>query len=141
MSLATTLAVHALERPKQTVPGFEAISMMTWVLPIVITVIVLGSVLAFLVPLLRRSAENSRLLQTGEPAQARILGLQDTGVKINDNPQLRLVVEVHPMSRPPFQAEVIAVVSFLAIPRIQPGCMVQVKFDPMNPAKVALEGI
>jgi Flp pilus assembly protein TadB len=58
----------------------------------------------FVVRLLRNSARNRALLATGEPAPAFILSAADTGVTVNDSPQVRLKLEVRPEGRPPFQA-------------------------------------
>jgi hypothetical protein len=92
-------------------------------------------------PIWERQAQAQRLLTSGYPAQARILQLKDTGLKVNDNPQVTIVLEVHAQGRAPWHAQVTTIVSMLAIPRVQPGMMVAVRFDPMNPMQVAIEGL
>ena len=92
-------------------------------------------------PIQERQAQAQRLMQTGYPAQARILQLVDTGMKVNDNPQVTIVLEVHAQGRPPWHAQVTTIVSMLAIPRVQPGTVVAIRYDPMNPMNVAIEGM
>ncbi|MCL4870790.1 MAG: hypothetical protein KJ063_17665 [Anaerolineae bacterium] len=82
--------------------------------------------------------QSNKLLATGVPAQARVLQLADTGVRLNDNPQVKLLLEVQPMGQPPYQVEVNSFVSMLKLAQIQPGQIVNVRYDPADPSKVAL---
>lgn len=88
--------------------------------------------------LMKQSQERQRLLTTGMPAGGRVLQLMDTGMLVNNNPQVRIIVEVQMPGRPPYQADTTMVLSMLAVPRVQPGCMVNLRVDPMNPANVAI---
>jgi hypothetical protein len=72
----------------------------------------------------------------GEPAEAVVLDISDTGITINDNPKVRLKLKVYPKDKEPFEATVSQVVSRVKIPRI--GDRVYVKFDPNNPTNVIL---
>src|SRR3954470_19679483 len=96
--------------------------------------------LLFVVRLLRNGARNRQLLQSGESAPAVILELRDTGTTVNDNPQVELVLDVLPSSRPPFRATTRTLISRLQTSQVQPGMQVLVKFDPNDPSKVALAG-
>jgi hypothetical protein len=49
-----------------------------------------------------------------------------------------LVLEVRPTSRPAYQVETQCFVSLIKLAQVQPGALVNVKFDPMDPNKVAL---
>ncbi len=88
--------------------------------------------------LMKQSQERQRLIATGIPAMGRVLQLADTGMLVNNNPQVRISVEVQMPGRPPYPADVTMIVSMLAVPRVQPGCMVNLRVDPMNPANVAI---
>ena len=88
--------------------------------------------------LMKASQERQQLLMTGVPANGRILQLMDTGMFVNNNPQVRIVVEVQPPGGAPYQAQCTMVLSYLAIPRVQPGCQVPVRYDPTNPMRIAL---
>lgn len=88
--------------------------------------------------LMKQSQERQALLATGMPATGRVMQLMDTGMLVNNNPQVRLIVEVQMPGRPPYQADTTMIVSMLAIPRVQPGCTVNLRVDPMNPTRVAV---
>ncbi len=87
---------------------------------------------------------SQQLIATGLPAQGRILAVNDVGGSIQIGGQLpqhrlQIQVEVHPMNgQPPFQASTTQLVSMLAISRVQPGASVDVRYDPMNPTRIAL---
>jgi hypothetical protein len=89
-------------------------------------------------PLLQNMNQRNQILQTGIPAMATILSLADTGMLVNYQPQVRLMLQVNPPNGAPYQAEVTMVISQLMIPRVQPGLTVPVKIDPKDPTKVAL---
>jgi hypothetical protein len=83
---------------------------------------------------------NQALLQSGEPAQAKVLQAQALGVEVNGpNPAMKFMLEVYPANRPAFQAEAIGVIAQASVPKFQPGKMVFVKFDPNELTKVTLD--
>jgi hypothetical protein len=75
-----------------------------------------------------------RIKANGVEAEATILAINDTGVTINKNPVAKLRLRVEPPGMTPYEVEVKAMVSRLAIPR--PGDGVRVKFDPNRPEDV-----
>jgi len=79
------------------------------------------------------------LQKTGEPAEATILQIWDTGMTVNDDPVIRFLLEVHPTGKPDYQAETKIRISRLAISRFQPGAVVPVRIDPGHPNHVALD--
>ena len=81
---------------------------------------------------------DEKLLQEGVPAQATILKIWDTGVTLNDNPQVGMLLEIHPTNQEPFRVEMKSVISRIALAQVQPGRVVPVRYDPANPSKVAL---
>ena len=114
-------------------------TMLFAVIVIVLTIVLpIGIVLFFIVPMIKGLRQNSILLKTGTPAQAKILKLWDTGATLNDNPQVGMLLEVRAAEGPIFQAETKCVVSRLKIPLVQVGSTVEVKFDPHDISKVAL---
>jgi len=85
------------------------------------------------------AAEQRALLTSGVPGQARVLNVQGTGTLVNHDPQVVLDLEVSPApGAQTFRARCTSIVSQIALPRVQPGCIVAVRFDPMNPQRVAL---
>ena len=80
------------------------------------------------------------LRQHGIAASATILDIWDTGWTVNDNPAIGMHVEVHPTDRPAFRATIEKyLVSRIALPQVQPGATIQVRFDPNNPSVVAVD--
>jgi hypothetical protein len=89
--------------------------------------------------LIRGQAQTRTLLQTGVPAPAVIVSVQDTGVLINDQPQARVTLQVTPTDRPPFQATITQVFSLFEVGSVVPGATVQVRFDTNDVSKIAIE--
>src|SRR3990172_5113821 len=81
----------------------------------------------FLFKLYKNKQAADKIRATGVPAQAQILALTDTGVKINYNPRVQLTLMVHPPGGTPYQAVATLTISMLAIPQYQPGTWIQVK--------------
>ena len=79
------------------------------------------------------------LQKMGEPAEAMILKIWDTGMTVNGDPVVRFLLEVHPAGKPSYQAETKLRISRLSISRYQPGAVVPVRIDPRHPNHVALD--
>ncbi|MBA3806570.1 MAG: hypothetical protein H0X14_12775 [Acidobacteria bacterium] len=84
-------------------------------------------------------AQAQTLIATGEPAQAKILRMWDTGTTLNDNPKVKFLLEIQPSGRAPYQAEVKCYVSRLRLPQVQPGNVIAVKIDRQDATKIALD--
>jgi hypothetical protein len=83
--------------------------------------------------------ENSRILDNGKPADAKILKFKNTGSTFNDMPEVTFYLEVYPLNEPPFRAETTAAVPVMHVPALQPGNIVKVKYIP-GTNKVAIVG-
>ena len=106
---------------------------------VIIALITLGGTGFIFWKVFSKMGEASRIRQIGVPATAQILQLADTGTTINDNPQVMLTMNVQSPQFGAYQVQTTAIISRLAIPRVQPGAMVPVKIDPTNPRNVALD--
>lgn len=82
---------------------------------------------------------NREVRERGLPARATVLEIWDTGVKVNDDPVVGFRLEVEAAGQPPWRAETRSLVSILAIPRVQPGAVLHVRYDPADPSRVALD--
>jgi hypothetical protein len=78
--------------------------------------------------------KNQSVLENGQAAEARILKVMDTGTTINNNPVVRLQLEVHTPGGEVFRAETERLIPRLEVPQIQPGATVEVKYDPASHA-------
>jgi hypothetical protein len=118
--------------------------------PFVLVSIFAGPVLAIVIIVLimktlgGQQKEIQRILQTGQPAQARVLQLQHTGssVSFGAHRHLNLVIamEVHMPGRPPYQIQSTQLISELTLPSLQPGAWLQIRVDNQNPQNVAIAG-
>jgi hypothetical protein len=60
---------------------------------------------------------------------------------VNDQPEVRMQLEVYLPGRVPYRTEHTAIVSMLAIPRVQPGCTLHLRVDRANPMRVAVAAL
>jgi len=91
--------------------------------------------------LVRGSAQNREVLAHGASAPATIGKVWETGTRLNDQPQIGVVLQVQPADKPAFQAEAKMFISYLQAAQMQPGMLVNVRYDPQNPGKVAVESV
>lgn len=110
----------------------------TIVIIIVTFVLVFGGI-AYFSRQSRKKAE--ALLATGKQGTARVLSLQDTGMRINDNPRVAMALEVSIPGYPPYQVQKTITIPMIKISQVQVGATVNVMADPTqpgNPDKVGL---
>lgn len=81
----------------------------------------------------------SRLQKTGLPGKARILEVRDTGVTINNNPQVKLILEVKSSFGQTYTTQCRVMVSRINPGAYMPGMEVPVKIDPKNEMNVAID--
>jgi hypothetical protein len=74
--------------------------------------------------------------QTGLPATAVVVSMQDTGKLINYNPVVIMKLKVQPQYEAPFDTTVEAIVSKIAIPRV--GDTINVKYAPADHTKIVI---
>lgn len=82
--------------------------------------------------------EQARVWFEGTPATAKVVSISSSG-GLNDNPRVDFELEICPEGQQSFPATVTAIVSKLAIPRIQPDCQLKVRFDPEERTNIALD--
>ena len=105
------------------------------------TVVPLGVTGYFLFRMFKNMNQNSTLVKTGISAPAVILNAEDTGTTMNENPQVRLTLQVNPAFGPSFQAVTTTFVGRLQIGMITPGASVTVRYDSNDITKVAIESL
>lgn len=114
-----------------------------------LVIVGIGVVVSLAVPVaifffvFKKNAERNRLVATGIPGQALIVQIADTGMRINDQPRLQIVVDVHPIpgqaAFAPFRTTHTGTVPMMAMARVAPGATVPVKCDPANPANLTID--
>jgi hypothetical protein len=81
------------------------------------------------------------LAAVGIRGEATILSVQDTGMRINDNPRVAMVLDVRLPNMPPYQIQKTITVSIVQLAQVQVGAVVAVLVDPsapQNPDKVGI---
>jgi hypothetical protein len=81
------------------------------------------------------------LMAAGLQGEATILSLQDTGMRINDNPRVTMQLEIQMPYGAPYQLTKTVTVPLIRLSQIQVGSKVPVMVDmsdPTNPDKVGL---
>jgi nitrogen fixation protein FixH len=82
--------------------------------------------------------DNADLLKNGNEAQATILKVWQTGLKVNINEQIGLRLQVQAPDSDPYETEIKAVVPKVLMDRYKEGRAVQVNVDPYDRTRVAL---
>lgn len=83
----------------------------------------------------------SYIMKNGVDAEATILEIWDTGVTVNESPQIGMLVEVRRPGRAPYQTKTKTVVSRLQVQYYQPGMVLGVKVHPTKDNKIAITSI
>jgi hypothetical protein len=81
------------------------------------------------------------LIATGTQGEATVLALQDTGMFINNNPRVSMLLEIRVGYLAPYQIQKVATIPMIRLSQIQVGAVVPVMVDlsnPTNPDKVGL---
>ena len=103
-----------------------------------ITALILGltgiAMLVIGLVLLRRSRATDRIRTQGQPGTADIVGVRQTGLFVNQNPQVALDLDVRVLGRSPYRVTVKEVVPLVMLGRLQG--TVPVRVDPANPERV-----
>ena len=83
--------------------------------------------------------ELARIWAEGEPARATIIRIKETGASFNDHPQVDFQLAVTDHAGRTFETVATSYVRTLAIPRVQPGCELEVRIDPEDRSRIVLE--
>lgn len=75
----------------------------------------------------------------GRPGTARVVGIGDTGVTVNNDPVAKFTLDVTVGDAIPYRVEIRQLVSRVAIGAFQPGATVPVLVDPDDPQQVAID--
>lgn len=101
---------------------------------------VVGIVLIAIGLRVRRHAEDvDRVETTGLAGQATITGMTQTGMFLNENPQIELELSVQLPDRPPYTAQHKEFVPMMLLGQIGVGKILPVKVDPADQSKVVID--
>lgn len=91
-----------------------------------------------LFPLLKKRKLNRYLIKEGTEAEATLLNMEQTGMYVNNLPQVKLQLQVQPGIGRNFVAETSEILSFIDLAHIKVGNTVRVKYNPMNNKEIML---
>lgn len=87
----------------------------------------------------RGAADAERIARTGIAGQATVTGLGQTGVSLNDQPQVEIGLMVNVPGRPPYPATRKEFVPLIMLGRLGSGLPLPVKVDPLDPSRVIID--
>lgn len=87
----------------------------------------------------RSAAATDRILQTGTGGEATVTGLTQTGMYLNENPQVAMSLRVHLPGRPPYTANRKEFVPLILLGRLTSGAPLPVRVDPADPQNVVVD--
>lgn len=115
---------------------FGFFGILAFIVPLVIT----GLVIYFVfVPIYRNMREKQRVASTGITERAVVIDCSQTGVTINQTPQMRVVFDIESPGFPPRRVETRQLIDLGRMPRA--GDLCYVKTDPTDPNNVVFAGI
>lgn len=80
-----------------------------------------------------------RLQKTGIPAKGKILEAHETNITVNNNPQLKLIIELKNNNGEVYTTSCKTIISRLKPLYLQPGKEVGVKIDPKNEKNIIVD--
>jgi hypothetical protein len=86
-----------------------------------------------------RAEAADRIDASGLPGQATVTGLTQTGMSLNDNPQMEMDLSVSLPGMQPYEATRKEFVPLMLLPQVQVGSVLPVHVDRDDPAKVIID--
>ena len=115
-----------------------------WLIGPVIAVVTLAIVFMVFKNIGKGLSDKAKLLQTGIPAQARVLGVQHSGssmsIGAHRHVELIMHLEIYPHGGQAYQLQTTQLISELQLATMQPGALLQIRIDPANPNNIAIAG-
>ena len=104
-------------------------------------VIVAASIAVPFILMRNNQKRAQELMAVGTQGEATVLALQDTGMFINNNPRVSMLLEVRVGNLAPYQVQKVVTIPIIRLSQIQVGAVVPVMVDmsnPTHPDKVGL---
>ena len=106
------------------------------------TFVIVAASIAVPFILMRNNQKRAQeLMAVGTQGEATVLALQDTGMFINNNPRVSMLLEIRVGNLAPYQVQKVATIPMIRLSQVQVGAVVPVMVDmsnPTHPDKVGL---
>ncbi len=106
------------------------------------TFVIVAASIAVPFILMRNNQKRAQeLMAVGTQGEATVLALQDTGMFINNNPRVSMLLEIRVGNLAPYQVQKVVTIPIIRLSQIQVGAVVPVMVDmsnPTHPDKVGL---
>ena len=96
-------------------------------------VIPLAASFGILMWMMAKRKRIAELVATGKQGTAVVLDLRDTGVTINDDPRVKLLLEISIPNYQPYQARKTVTLPLIYLSQVQTGSTIQILADPEQP--------
>jgi hypothetical protein len=87
----------------------------------------------------RGELKKDRLRVSGLKGTARVVGVSDSNITINNNPMVNLDLDVNVPGQPPFRTRKRVVISRLSVGALAPGATIAVLADPAKPQDIVID--
>ena len=114
---------------------FGVMGVLMFVMPIVIIAVVFRFAV---LPAIKMASQRKRLIASGKPELATVVEVSQTGLTVNQMPQMRVVLDIQEAGAAARRVETKQLVDLGSMPRA--GDLVYVMVDPQNPDSVMLAG-
>ena len=85
------------------------------------------------------AAYATRISETGIAGAATVTFVKETGIMVNDDPQIKITVRVSIPGRQDYDATRTEIVPLVAMSRLTSGIQLPVKVDPENQSKIIIQ--
>jgi hypothetical protein len=109
------------------------------ILSVGFAVLIIGIVAGVLFMFLSPEWEQDSIRENGLPASGTIVDIRDTGNTFNDQPQVELTIDVTPPQGETYQTKLLMIISPVYLSDFHPGNKVDVKYDPEDRMKIAID--
>jgi hypothetical protein len=124
-------------------PWYNIIWIVLFFIPIIAVFILIKKTFGGFGVLFGGGKKRKKILSEGRPAMAEVIELGENSgggyITINEQPVVNLKLRIHDGNKPPYEVSFDSVISRMDVPQFQPGVMIPVRIDPLDPNKVVID--
>lgn len=124
-------------------PWYNIIWIILFFIPIIAVFVLIKKTFGGFGFLIGYGRKNKKVLAEGRPAMAEIVEIGENSgggyLTINEQPVVNLTLRIHDGNKPPYDVSLDSIIPRVALPQFQPGGMIPVRIDPLDPKKVIID--